>query len=176
MDGGSWESQNMLGIILWGPQIPILHENLSCSCWGYHAQLASLSLGLTASGSTVESHDCAQPLALEEHHSTCQHLSLPNRSSQTWFYNISEVQSNFYISSHRGETPEGTSVTGTPPLSHHPSPSGRRCHLIALPSLPSSSSFHLTLALVQTLIRTGSCRFSADVASFLPHYHKAAAS
>lgn len=140
-------------------------------------QLTSLSSGLAASRSAAGSHDCAQLSALKEHHSTCQHLSPPNTSSPMWFYNISEVQSNFYIGSHRGETPEGTNVTGTLPLPHHQSPSGKRCHLIALPSLPSSSSsFHLTLALVQTLMRIGSCRFSADVASFFPRCHKVLAS
>lgn len=73
--------------------------------------------------------------------------------------------------------PEGRCVTGTPLLPRHPSPSVGRCHLIALLLLPSaSSSFHLTLAHVQTLMRTGSCRFSADVASPPPPpNHKAEA-
>lgn len=123
-------------------------------------RLTSLSYGLATSSSAVGSHDWAQLSALKEHHSTCQHLSPPRTSSPAWFLNISEVQSNLYISSRGGVTPEGTSVTGTPPLLHHPSPSGKRCHSIALPSLPSSfSSFHLTLAFAQTLMRIGSCRF-----------------
>lgn len=95
----------------------------------------TLSLGLAASSLTDESHDCAQLSTLKEHHSTCQHLSWPNRSSPEWYYSICEVQSNFYISSHRGETPKGTSVAGMPPLSHHLSLWVWRCHLIALASL-----------------------------------------
>lgn len=66
--------------------------------------------------------------------------------------------------------PKGRSVIGMPLLPHHPSPSGERCHLIALLSLSSaSSSFHLTLAHVQTLMRTDSCHFSADVAFLFLH-------
>lgn len=63
-----------------------------------------LSLGFTMKSSANESHDSAQLSPLKEHHSTWQRLSRPNRPSPMWLYNISEVQSNFYISGHRGET------------------------------------------------------------------------
>ncbi len=140
-------------------------------------KLTTLSLGFPASSSVVESCACAQLSALKKYHSTCQHLSPPNTSSPLCFYSISEVQSNFYINSYKGETPERMSVSGTLPLPNHPSPSGKRCHLIVLPSLPSSSSsFHLSLALTWTLMRTRSCQISADVASFLPRCHKAVTS
>lgn len=43
---------------------------------------------------------------LKGHHSTWQHLSAPNGSSPKSFYNISKVQSNFYISRHAGKPPK----------------------------------------------------------------------
>lgn len=82
------------------------------------------------------------------------------------------MQSNSYIISRRGETPGGASVSEAPPHLHHPSPSGGRCRPIVPPCLlPPASSFSFNAGThpdIQTLMRTGACRFSADVASFLP--------
>lgn len=88
------------------------------------------STGLATSSSGVGWRDCAQLSALKEHHSACQHVSTKHVLSTS-----SEVQSNFYIGISGGGTPGGMPVSGPPPL--HPSLSGKRCHLIALPSLVS---------------------------------------
>lgn len=130
-------------------------------------------LSLLTNSSAVGSHDCAQLSALKEHHSTCQHLSPPNTSPPMWFYNISKVQSNFYISSHRGETPEGTSVSWN---AASPSPS-----ITIRKKVPSDCLALPAIILFLLSFNVGTCPntnedwlvwfFSADVAFFPPLCH-----
>lgn len=111
------------------------------------------SFVLAASVLVVESHDRAQLSAGEEDQSGTSVRSISQAVSSCHhqpiflqrLYNVSELQSNFYISSHKEGTPEGTDDTGppNPPLNiyHHQEAGAPPPILLIL------------LALVQTLMK-----------------------
>lgn len=100
------------------------------------SEVRRMSGGLTAtpprpeSCSETGSHDCAQLSAPKEHHSTCRqrtHLPLPRSHSAL------KCSQTLTSAAAEGEP------RGDGPDLHHPSPSGGRCHAIALPSPPPPS-------------------------------------